>query len=89
MSETRPPITAGPIERAFKFLKSTSVSWGSVGDGVGVADENKDAVAVGDATVVGRRPGCVSSCAGKIEIDQIETNEAQKIPNRVVIGRRL
>jgi hypothetical protein len=24
MSDTRPPITAGPIERAFKFLKSAS-----------------------------------------------------------------
>jgi hypothetical protein len=34
MSETRPPITAGPIARAFKFLKRTSVSW----TGVGAAD---------------------------------------------------
>jgi hypothetical protein len=34
MSETRPPITAGPIERAFRLLKSTSVSCGGVGEGV-------------------------------------------------------
>jgi len=33
MSDTRPPITAGPIERAFRFLKSASPS--SVGEGEG------------------------------------------------------
>jgi len=53
MSETRPPITAGPIERALKFLKSTSVSCGGVGKGVeagmgdgGVALEGGVAVTV-------------------------------------------
>ncbi len=53
MSETRPPITAGPIERAFRFLKSTSVSCGGVGEGVeagardsGVAPEAGVAVTV-------------------------------------------
>jgi len=85
MSETRPPITAGPIERAFRFLNRTSVSCG----GVGVADKDKGAVAVGDAAVVGRRPGCVPSCAGKIEIDRIEISKAHEIPNRVVIGGKL
>src|SRR5215467_8635715 len=35
MSETRPPITAGPIARALRFLKRTSVR-GAVGEGVGV-----------------------------------------------------
>jgi hypothetical protein len=35
MSETRPPITAGPIERAFRFLKRTSVN----GDAVGAEGE--------------------------------------------------
>ena len=45
MSETRPPMTAGPMERAFKFLKSTSVSDGAAvvavaaGDGL-AADDN-------------------------------------------------
>ena len=38
MSETRPPITAGPIERAFRFLNRTSDSWGGVAEGVGVTD---------------------------------------------------
>ena len=38
MSDTRPPITAGPIERAFKFLKSTSVSGSGAGEGVAVAE---------------------------------------------------
>src|SRR5438094_926165 len=65
MSETRPPITAGPIERAFKFLKSTSVSCG----GVGVAEDDKatsgTAETVGETAVSGRRVFCGSSCAVK------------------------
>ena len=38
MSDTRPPITAGPIERAFRFLKSASLSDIGEGEGVDVAD---------------------------------------------------
>ena len=91
MSETRPPITAGPIERAFKFLKSTSVSCGGVGEGVGVAEEDKAATGaaetVGETAVSGGRVVCGSSCAGKIDADQIQMSEAQKNPNRVIIGR--
>ena len=91
MSETRPPITAGPIERAFKFLKSTSVSCGGVGEGVGVAEEDKAAIgaaeAVGETAVSGARVVCDSSCAGKVGTDQIQMSEAQKNPNRVIIGR--
>ncbi len=30
MSETRPPITAAPMDRAFRFLKRTSVNGGAV-----------------------------------------------------------
>ena len=54
MSETRPPITAGPIARPFKFLKRTSVSWTGVGaadvgagaaDGAGVTGEAAEGVA--------------------------------------------
>ena len=89
MSETRPPITAGPIERAFKFLKSTSVSCGGVDEGVGVAEEDKAAAAaeaVGETTVSGGRVFCGSSCAVKIDTDQIQINEAQKTPNRIIIG---
>ena len=90
MSETRPPITAGPIERAFKFLKSTSVSCGEVGEGVGVAEDDRAAVgaveAVGKTAVSGERVVCGSSCAGKTDTDQIQMSEAQKNPNRVIIG---
>ncbi len=86
MSETRPPITAGPIERAFKFLKSTSVSCG----GVGVAEDDKatagPAEVVGETTVSGGRVFCGSSCAVKIDADEIQMSEAQKTPNRVIIG---
>jgi hypothetical protein len=38
MSDTRPPITAGPIERAFKFLKNASMSGSGDGEGIGVAE---------------------------------------------------
>ena len=98
MSETRPPITAGPIERAFRFLKSTSVSWGGIGEGVGVIEEDKSAlgedeavgVGVGDVPATGVLPDGVCSCAAKIEIDKIQANNAQKKPDRVVvIGCRL
>jgi hypothetical protein len=94
MSETRPPITAGPIERAFRFLKSTSVSWGGVGEGVGVIEEDKSASgedeAVGDGPVIRVLPDGVRSCAVKIEIDETQAINAQKKPDRVtVIGCRL
>ena len=36
MSDTRPPITAGPIDRAFRFLKSASLS--GTGDAEGLAE---------------------------------------------------
>ena len=89
MSETRPPITAGPIERAFKFLKSTSVSWGAAGEGVGVAEGDESAVAaddaIGDALVI----GAGVSCAGKIEIAQVERSKAQKAEDRAIIRSRL
>ena len=85
MSETRPPITAGPIERAFRFLKRTSVSWDGVGDTVGVGDEDKDTVAVGDAAVAGKCSGCVSSCAGKLGTAQIEKSKTHKYENRLVM----
>jgi len=38
MSDTRPPITAGPIERAFRFLKSASLSGTGEGEALGVAE---------------------------------------------------
>ena len=85
MSDTRPPITAGPIERAFRFLKSTSVSWAGVGEGVGIGDKDGDTVAVGVAAAVDTRLGCVSSCAGKLETAQIKKSKAQKHISRLVM----
>jgi len=46
MSDMRPPITAGPIARAFKFLKSTSVNCGAVAEGDGVAADDEGGVAL-------------------------------------------
>ena len=93
MSETRPPITAGPIERAFRFLKSTSVRLGGVGEGVDVTEDDNSAFgedeAVGDGLAIGVLPDGVCSCAAKIEIDKIQANSAQKKPDRVIIGCRL
>ena len=69
MSETRPPITAGPIERAFKFLKNASMSGSGDGEGIGVAE--------GDGVF----------CADKLEIPQLENQNAQKNASRVVMRR--
>ena len=50
MSETRPPITAGPIARALRFLKRTSVSCGALEEGAGVTEaDNAGVVLTGDA----------------------------------------
>ena len=50
MSETRPPMTAGPIERAFRFLKSTSLNCGAPEEGAGVTEaDNGGVVLAGDA----------------------------------------
>ena len=84
MSETRPPITAGPIERAFRFLKSTSVNCSGVaeGEGGGVsAAGNGDVVLSGEGAGVsaGEPIGDVfaSSCANRGNAKQSEANNAQ------------
>src|SRR4029077_1826529 len=69
MSDTRPPITAGPIERAFKFLKNASMSGSGDGEGIDVAE--------GDEVF----------CADKLEIPQLENQNAQKNASRVVMRR--
>src|SRR5438105_14880160 len=43
MSVTRPPIAAGPIERALKFLKKMSVNFGGVASGTGERETDGDA----------------------------------------------
>jgi hypothetical protein len=41
---------------------------------------------VGETAVSGGRVVCGSSCAGKIDTDQIQMSDAQKNPSRVIIG---
>ncbi len=67
------------MARAFKFLKSTSVSCGALGDGAGVTLEDNGGVvaaaeALGDAPPVGVALGGVSSCAGRRETAHIQSN---------------
>ena len=62
-------MTAGPIERAFRFLKRTSVNCGAPGDGAGVtAADSGGVVLTGDAAAsglaaAGADAGGDSSCA--------------------------
>src|SRR3954452_10991045 len=89
ISDTRPPITAGPIDRAFKLLKSTSVSCGGpLGAGEGVtADESGGVVAaaLGEAAAAGESDGWLgrtsSSCArsGKHEANPIRVVAVIKV----------
>jgi hypothetical protein len=73
MSETRPPITAGPIDRAFKFLKSTSVNCGVPEDAAGVTEADNGGVvlagdaAAGELALIGAEAGGDSSCPSNIE----------------------
>jgi hypothetical protein len=49
MSDTRPPIAAGPIDRALKFLKRISVNFGGATSGTGeVAAEGDDGLVAGE-----------------------------------------
>jgi hypothetical protein len=50
MSLTRPPIAAGPIDRALKFLKRMSVNVGGVDCGTGTVVPDEVGVMSGDAT---------------------------------------
>src|SRR5712692_4331308 len=91
MSETRPLITAGPMARAFRFLKRTSLSWAGAGEGTGVTEaDNGGAVLTGDALgevpLTGAAPGGVSSCAGRCEVRQIESSKTEKNLTRALIG---
>src|SRR5204863_293800 len=67
ISDTRPPIAAGPIDRALKFLKRMSVILGGVASGAGEkgADDivglgEGDAAASGVGDVEGRVPASVA-----------------------------
>ena len=83
MSVTRPPITAGPIERAFRFLKSVSVSGGATGEEVAVAEGD----AIGDATVVGEGEG-VSSADKEWKNRDAKTQKTKaRVPHEVLSSR--
>lgn len=88
MSETRPLITAGPIQRAFKFLKRTSVSDGAPVDGAGlILEEAGGVVAAGDVACAeseldGEEAGGDSSCANEME----QISKAGIKISRVFIG---
>ncbi|PYI78721.1 MAG: hypothetical protein DMF05_11600, partial [Verrucomicrobia bacterium] len=51
-SDTRPPITAGPIERAFRFLKSASPT--SIGEGEGLDVAEGDGASCADEIVIAK-----------------------------------
>src|SRR6476660_5656709 len=86
MSETRPPITAGPIERAFRFLKSTSVSCGGVDEGVeACAGDGGVALASVVAVAVPCGDGEGVSLAGRRST--IENKKAQQHTSRVIMRR--
>jgi len=56
-------MTAGPIERAFKFLKRTSVNCGETEDGAGVTEaDNGGVVLAGEAA--GGDPAAAGGDAG-------------------------
>jgi len=56
-------MTAGPMDRAFKFLKRTSVNCGAPEDGAGVTEaDNGGVVLTGEAT--GGDPAAAGADAG-------------------------
>src|SRR5213080_213629 len=81
-------MTAGPIERALRFLKRTSVSCGAPEDGAGVTEaDNGGVVLAGDAAAgglaaAGADPGGDSSCASETEM---LANKAKIRATRILI----
>ena len=65
------------MARAFKFLKSTSVSWGAPEEGEGAGADNGGVVLAGDAAVDGDvcADGVGSSCA--IRKDETKNDKTQ------------
>ena len=84
-------MTAGPIERALRFLKSTSVPCGVPVDGDGATEADNGGVvlagdaAAGEPAAAGAEAGGDSSCANETER---LTNEAKIRATRVLISLR-
>ena len=78
-------MTAGPIDRALRFLKSTSVSCGAAEDGAGEADaDNAGLVLSGEAAgrepaVTGEEAGGDSSWAKEIEASSRPDTTASRV----------
>ena len=89
MSDTRPPITAGPIERAFRFLKRTSVRLA----GVGVTEDDNSRLdedeAGGDGLTIGGCRRCVLLCRQNRNRRNPSEQRAAKSQIESVIGCRL
>src|SRR5260370_35392292 len=82
-------MTAGPIERALRFLKSSSVNCGAPEDGAGVTKADKGGVvlagdaAAGEGAVIGADAGGDSACANETET---LTNEAKIRATRLLVN---
>ena len=80
-------MTAGPIERALRFLKSTSLNCGAPDEGTGVTEADKAGVVLagdaagGDPAAAGAEAGGDSSCAKVIEV---ANESASKQKNRLI-----
>src|SRR5882724_12254570 len=74
-------MTAGPIERALRFLKSTSVPCGAPVDGDGATEaDNGGVVLAGDAA--GGEPAAAAAEAGG---DSSCANETERLTNEAKI----
>jgi hypothetical protein len=70
-------MTAGPIDRAFKFLKRTSVNCGAPAEGAGATEaDNGGVVLAGDAT--GGEPAATGAEAGGDSSWASETEQTNK-----------
>src|SRR5438067_666493 len=72
MSLTRPPIVAGPIERALKFLKRISVNFGAAVSDVGEGLVDASVVEVGVLVAV-------SSAAGEVADGRVPARVADGV----------
>ena len=85
-------MTAGPIERAFKFLKRTSDNCGAPEEGAGVTEADNGGVVLagaataGEPAVAGADAGGDSSWANAIEKP---TNKPKIRATRVLISVKL
>ena len=78
-------MTAGPTERAFRFLKRTSVNCGALEAGTGVTEAESGGVVLagkadgGDPEGAAGRPGGDSSCASAIEKANGKATKASRV----------